>query len=613
MDFEFSSMRYELRKLADLATPLKAHQQRVVDRIQQPNQPGLVVAHGLGSGKTLTSIAAQEALGVPSTVIVPAALQANYAKERAKHLTGKSQSAAIRSMQSVARSKKDPIKADLMIVDEAHRAREGGTSTQQALRAADAEKRLLLTGSPFYNSPGDLSPLINIAAGESVLPNDRYDFERQFTSPKKVSPGLWGRLKGITPGEVPMLNQRRAGELKNLYGKWVDYHPNSAENFPEVDRETVQVPMSAEQLKTYDALIGKAPSWVAKKVRSGMPPSKQEAGDLNVFLNAARQAALSTRPFTTDKTKYEAPKVDAAYARLQKELESNPEARAVVYSNYLEGGIEPYRERLTAGGVPFGEYTGKIKRQDRDQLVRDYNEGKKRVLLMSSAGGEGLDLKGTRLIQMLEPHWNQEKLKQVEGRGIRFGSHAHLPEGDRRVRVEQYLATRPRAGLMEKMHLSAPGSSADEYLSQRSAEKERLIDQFRALLPQEKTSALSKVSLLERLVRLGATDVPGTPRLLMKHRTPQQLAGLQHAVAQGWDNRVTNPIMHVADKGLRKLPEGKLKSVVTNQVRNVARDPLGAVATNAVPIPGATLAYQAGKHGLEKLIDRVSPLATTSA
>jgi hypothetical protein len=124
---------------------------------------------------------------------------------------------------------------------------------------------------------------------------------------------------------------------------------------------------------------------------------------------------------------------------------------------------------------------------------------------------------------------------------------------------------------------------------------------------------LEKVALLERLVRLGATDIPGTPHLLMKHRSPTELAGLQQAVAHGWDSRVTDPIMRVADKGLRRLPEGKVKSVITGQARNLARDPLGSLATNAVPIPGASLAYQAGKQGLERLIDRVAPLATTSA
>jgi hypothetical protein len=122
-----------------------------------------------------------------------------------------------------------------------------------------------------------------------------------------------------------------------------------------------------------------------------------------------------------------------------------------------------------------------------------------------------------------------------------------------------------------------------------------------------------KTALIERLVRLGATDVPGTPRLLMKKRSPQELAGLQHGVANWWGKKVTEPIMGVANKGLSRLPEGKLKNVATSGAKLVAQDPVGALAANAVPVPGASLAYFGAKRGLEKAIDRIAPLATTSA
>lgn len=126
------------------------------------------------------------------------------------------------------------------------------------------------------------------------------------------------------------------------------------------------------------------------------------------------------------------------------------------------------------------------------------------------------------------------------------------------------------------------------------------------------TLAFMKIALLERLVRLGATDIPKTPRLLMKQRSPQELAGLQQGVENWWGKKVTQPIMNVANKGLNKLPEGKLKSVATTGAKMVAQDPLGTVAANAVPIPGAFPAYLGVKRGLEKAIDRVAPLATTA-
>lgn len=123
-------------------------------------------------------------------------------------------------------------------------------------------------------------------------------------------------------------------------------------------------------------------------------------------------------------------------------------------------------------------------------------------------------------------------------------------------------------------------------------------------------ASFMKVALLERLVRLGATDIPKTPRLLMKQRSPQELAGLQHGVEKWWGKKVTEPVMSVANKGLSKLPEGKLKNVATTGAKMVAQDPLGAVAANAIPIPGAFPAYLGAKKGLERVIDRVAPLAT---
>lgn len=124
---------------------------------------------------------------------------------------------------------------------------------------------------------------------------------------------------------------------------------------------------------------------------------------------------------------------------------------------------------------------------------------------------------------------------------------------------------------------------------------------------------LEKVALLERLVRLGATDVPGTPRLLMKKRSPEELASLQQGVTSWWGKHVSSPVMSAANVGLKRLPEGKLKRVATQGAQLVAKDPLGTLAANAIPVPGAFPAYLAGKRGLEKLIDRAAPLASTSA
>ena len=74
-------------------------------------------------------------------------------------------------------------------------------------------------------------------------------------------------------------------------------------------------------------------------------------------------------------------------------------------------------------------------------------------------------------MQILEPHWNEEKLKQVEGRGIRYKSHEDLPPEERNVNIQRFLATRPRSGLLEKLKLRKTGLGVDEYLTQMSENK----------------------------------------------------------------------------------------------------------------------------------------------
>lgn len=495
----------KLEKKANVVTPLQPHQERVVKKMQ--HQPGLVVAHGLGSGKTLTSIAAQDALKMPATVVVPAALKANYEKERAKHLDGNDdQPITLDSIQNVALKKKVP-QNPMLIVDEAHRARDPQSSTFKTLKKNTAEKRMLLTGSPFYNHPSDIAPLVNLASGEQQLPVNKEDFESRYVSQEEVKPGFIQSLQGVTPGSKPVVNSATKGELQKVLRKWVDYHPGSEKGFPSVNRADIEVPMTEKQLELYDSLMGKAPPWVAAKIKSGLPPSKQESKDLNAFLGAARQVSNSTAPFITEGDP-ENPKIQKAFEELQTKLKENERMKAVIYSNYLDAGINPYQQLLQKNNIPHGVFSGEVAKKDRDALIQQYNDNKIKALLLSSAGGEGLDLKGTRLIQVLEPHWNDEKLKQVEGRGIRYQSHDHLPEEERNVLIQRYMATRPKS-FWNKMGLGDPGFAVDQYLAQRSKEKEELNQQFRDLFQKvaflwwndkadEKKSTISNEQALQK-------------------------------------------------------------------------------------------------------------------
>ena len=119
---------------------------------------------------------------------------------------------------------------------------------------------------------------------------------------------------------------------------------------------------------------------------------------------------------------------------------------------------------------------------------------------------------------------------------------------------------------------------------------------------------MEKQALIERLVRLGATDIPKTPRLLMKKRSPAQLQALQDSVEGLGKKHIEGPIMGVAERGLQKLPAGRVQDTARSAARAVAKDPVGALATAPIPIPGAQPAYFAGKKVLERGIDKAFPI-----
>ena len=107
-------------------------------------------------------------------------------------------------------------------------------------------------------------------------------------------------------------------------------------------------------------------------------------------------------------------------------------------------------------------------------------------MLLSSSGGEGLDLKNTRQIHIMEPHWNTSKIDQVIGRGIRYKSHESLPVAKRNVTVYYWIS------LPHQDHRQL---GADEYLYQLSEKKEEEKQEFLiAVIKQsiEKSKAKTK-------------------------------------------------------------------------------------------------------------------------
>jgi hypothetical protein len=64
-----------------------------------------------------------------------------------------------------------------------------------------------------------------------------------------------------------------------------------------------------------------------------------------------------------------------------------------------------------------------------------------KVLMITSSGSEGINLRNTRYVHIMEPYWHPVRLEQVIGRARRICSHKNLPTELQTVEVFVYLMT----------------------------------------------------------------------------------------------------------------------------------------------------------------------------
>lgn len=478
----------------------KEHQNRILAKLDQNS---VIAAHSMGSGKTLTALLAAEKAhkDFPHehvTAIVPASLVTNMKEQIAQHgvnidperfetITYDKAVNDLKRLQGKNHS--------LIIVDEAHRLRNKDTkrSTELNKLLKSSRKNLLLTGTPSYNKPEDIAVLVNQAAGAKVLPDTGKDFEDKFIGRRKVSPGFMAEhVLGVKPGEVTYLKNQ--GELRDALKKYVDTYDaqtTNAEDFPTQTHKTVKVNMDNDQKRIYKFLEDDIPAPVRWKIRLGLPLNKKESADLNSFSTGVRQASNNIRPYV--KNPHEAgisPKQKRMADSIQERVGTDKNYRGISYSNYLESGLRPLHEELTSRGIQSEIFDGSLSQKEKDKLVERYNSGDLKHMMVSSSGSEGLNLKGTKLVQIMEPHFNKSKIDQMVARGVRYKSHEHLPHEERHVDVEHYHSVM-EPGMVDKI-LGQKTKTIDEYLSDMSDSKEKVKNDIMNLV---KTAELSKQAL----------------------------------------------------------------------------------------------------------------------
>lgn len=483
------------------------HQDAIAEKLEHTY--GQLAVHGLGSGKTFTSINAANKLNLPILSIVPAPLINNYKKELTN--SGFANEARVVSYNHAVKNINDPgfldyARKSLVVYDEAQRMGDPSSQRSQLAFKIPAAKKLMLSATPMRNSPQELIPLVN-ALSPNTLPEDEQEFKNKFLHYRETPVGFWGRVKGVKPGaELHPVNLK---EFHNLVKDKVDvFNSVDRSEYPSYSETIFQVPMSEKQQASYNFVMGQYPA-LAYSVAHGIPHDKEEA-NFSSFLIGPRQVSNHPGAFNSSATDDDAPKIKTMADEIEKKYKTDKNFRGVSYSNFLNAGVEPLSRELKKRGIHHEVFNGSVSNTRRAEIVKDYNEGRTPVLLLSGAGAEGLDLKGTKLMQIMEPHWQETQIKQVRGRAIRYKSHSHLPENERHVEVQRYHSI-PRKTFTDKMLGKKRNveSGIDEYIYDLAARKQKVNDAFMNALEGEVKDDGTKVAEVVKTKAL-MVDLDGT-------------------------------------------------------------------------------------------------------
>ena len=143
-----------------------------------------------------------------------------------------------------------------------------------------------------------------------------------------------------------------------------------------------------------------------------------------------------------------------------------------------------------------------------------------KLLMISSSGAEGINLKTTRFVHIMEPYWNMVRIQQVVGRARRICSHERLPYELRTVKVFIYLSSFSKEQRTSEKHKelilndvsrldTSIAVTTDEYLFEIERIKDNIINK---ILKAVKESAIdcslyAKSNSEEKLVCYGFGNV----------------------------------------------------------------------------------------------------------
>jgi len=552
---------------------LERHQQSAVIRIEAALEEfgGALLSDDVGMGKTFVATAIARRYS-HTLVIAPAALASMWSRALATTKTA----ADFLTIERLSRGAGAGLRRnfDLVIVDEAHHARNRATRRHRSLaELARTARIVLLTATPIHNRRSEMVALLSLFLGSRakrltakelarcVVRRDRNALADEVAIPL-ISP-VSQRQVPDDPDVVrelmdlpPPLPARGGGESGALVGRGLVHQWASSQA---ALREAVRRRIAKAAALTASLESGNYPTareletWVYGDgaLQLGFPEllSSPASADAQALLESVRQHATALEKFHAAHRPDRV--LDAERARILREIRrSHPKAKIVAFSQYAEtvsmlfghlAGIGRVAALSARGGLVAG---GKLPRDEVLSRFAPHASGVEPppraeqidLLLTTDLLSEGVNLQDAQVVVHLDIPWTAARMEQRVGRVARMGSwnevvHVYLLRppasaadvinGESIVRRKWRDATRAvgsSMGVPFPMHVDAETEGSDlESIPGKTERLRRLLESWRGEKPVSQSADTATASVRASTGGfIGAVTVNDSPLLVAR-------------------------------------------------------------------------------------------------
>ncbi len=447
-------------------------QRDTVERLKE--QRGVLIAHDMGLGKTVTAIALdvrrRQRFDKPAKtlIICPLAVVNVWVKhyrEWAPHLRVVAIDNKNRKpfMEAMANTFADPygigfdvfvmhypavrLEKDVakypwfhVVCDEVHALQDRKSSQSKAVKLIPAFYKTGLSGTPVFNKPDDLWSILNwlypkywksywgyfkryikwveYDGYRTVIGvNNEVELQQQIAGfysrikKEEVAKDLPEKYFSVRTCTMLPPQARAYKQMKKDMLAWVGEHEHEPINAPVILAQITRLQQFASAYAEVEHFIVDAKVFIDPSL-----VAEYRRNGHVVFMKGGEYYIVEKQPKSRVRLSEPSSKLDAVM-----EIIKETDQPIAVFSQFSQM-VELLCKRLEKEGITHGLYTGSVSKADRDRIVDEFQAGKLKVFAGSiKAGGVGLTLTAASTIVILNREWAQALNEQVIDRLHRIG------------------------------------------------------------------------------------------------------------------------------------------------------------------------------------------------